>query len=406
MSGAVTDSPLILHGVTVNGGMATVEVRAGRIHRIEPAAADDKTAWLPPGLLMLPLFTDHHVHLDKAFPADRWIGRQAAATLLDQFALEKSLLAPLRAGQLERARTTARAMLACGTRRARVHVDLDPEIGVSHLETMLELRDELAGTLDIELAAFPQQGLLRSGSEKVVAHALAMGAEVVGAVDPFGVDQDADACLDAVFRLATAHGASVDIHLHDSKWLGCSTIERIADRTERFALQGKVAVSHAYCLGEIDESSVRRLAHRLAELAITIVTSVPIDSAMPPVALLTEAGVTVRLGTDHTGIDAWTPFGDPDLLRRGRRLAEKSGWTDDGRMRAAYRYFADGPLDFAAGDAADFQLVSALCPEHALATVPRRQLVLRGGRPVAGMLMEDREVLRGFGTAAQAVTEQ
>jgi len=374
----------MLHGlrrVRVNGTIAAVAIADGSIARILPIDDDGE---IP--LLMLPLFADSHVHLDKGFPTDRWIPRRAAASLLDQFRIEKEQLAPLLDGQLARAEQTLRRMLDCGTGRARVHVDVDPEIGTRHLETMLMLQRDWAKAIDIELVAFPQQGLLRSGSLAVVEDALRLGATLVGAVDPGGVDGDVDACLDAVFRAAEKHGAAIDIHLHDPAELGRRTIGAIADRTEDFGLQGKVTVSHAYCLGEIGVDELRPLAARLATVGIDIVTSVPIDSAMPPAAVLIAEGVQLRLGTDHTGVDAWTPFGEPDLLRIGRRLAEKNRWTDDAGMRATFDHFAARPLVFREGDAADFQLLAASCPEEALARVPERALVVRAGEPVAGFL--------------------
>jgi cytosine/adenosine deaminase-related metal-dependent hydrolase len=377
-----------LRRVRVNGAIAAVAIAHGRIERIvpstEPGASTDRR---DAELMMLPLFADGHVHLDKAFPTDRWIARRAAASLLDQLRIEKEQLRPLLDGQLARAEQTIRRMLDCGTGRARVHVDVDPEIGTRNLETMLLLKRDWAAAIDIELVAFPQQGLLRSGSLAVMTAALRMGATVVGAVDPGGVDGDIDACLDAVFHAAETHGAAIDIHLHDPAELGCRTIAAISDRTRRFGLRGKVTVSHAYCLGEIAEDALRRLAARLAALGIDIVTSAPIDSAMPPVATLTEEGVRVRIGTDHTGVDAWTPFGEPDLLRLGRRLAEKNRWTDDARMLAAFDHFIAGPMIFREGDAADFQLLQASCPQEALARAPERALVVRAGEPVAGVLL-------------------
>jgi cytosine/adenosine deaminase-related metal-dependent hydrolase len=392
---------ITLRGILVNGAVSDVEIDADRIHRILPTARlDEPDSLLPPGLLMLPLFADAHVHLDKALPTDRWISRRTPDSLFEQFALEKALLRPMFDSQLQRARATAARMLACGTGRARVHVDVDPEIGTSHLETMQRLRDELRGQIDLEFVAFPQQGLLRSGSTDIVTAAVRMGATVIGAVDPGGVDQDINGCLDIVFRLAVDHGVEIDIHLHDSDWLGYATISRMADLTERFGLGGRVTISHAYCLGEIDITTLRHLGERLARVGIALTTSVPVDSAMPPVAVLTEEGVSIRLGTDHTGIDAWTPFGDPDLLRRGRLLAEKNRWNDDAHLRHAYRYFTAGPLTFQPGDPADFQLLPALCPEHALATVPSRQLIVRGGRPVAGALADLPSLQQAFATHA------
>ena len=180
----------------------------------------------------------------------------------------------------------------------------------------------------------------------------------MGGVDPAGVDRDIEACLGAIFELSVAHDAEVDIHLHDPGHLGLFTLERIMDYTEQTGKIGKVAVSHAYCLGEISESESLAIAQRLAALDIAIITSVPIDSAMPRVAQLREAGVRVYLGSDHTGLDAWTPFGFTDQLMRGRRMADKYRWNDDERLRSVYPHLGSTAGVFHIGDPADFILLA------------------------------------------------
>ncbi|SFS62502.1 amidohydrolase family protein [Paenibacillus sp. BC26] len=376
-----------LSNIVVNEGIHHIYISQGRIadiipqHQPMPVHAN---SWDARNLLMLPTLEDYHVHLDKQFPADRWIARRRVDTILDQFHLEKELLAPHKAGMKDRAIQTLDQMLASGTTRARVHVDIDPEIGLRHLETIVQVKELYRGLVDIEIAAFPQQGLLRSSSIALLKQALREGATIVGCVDPAGVDRNIEACLDTVFDMSVDYGAGVDIHLHDQSHLGLYTIERIADYTQQTSKQGKVAVSHAYCLGEIDKGASADIAARLAEQNIMIITSVPIDSAMPRADQLTALGVNIKLGTDHTGLDAWTPFGNPDLLARGRRLAEINRWNDDERLRAVYPYLTSAPLEFQIGAQADFMLVQALNPEHAIAAAPEREIVAVQGKVVAG----------------------
>ncbi|SDX50827.1 amidohydrolase family protein [Paenibacillus sp. CF384] len=376
-----------LRNVMVNEGIHHIYIDQGRITDIIPKQDliphFDKS-WNAENLLLLPTLEDYHVHLDKQFPVDRWLSRRRTATILDQFQLEKELLTPHRADLLVRAKQTLDHMLACGTTRARVHVDIDPEIGLRQLETIVQVQELYRGLVDIEIAAFPQQGLLRSSSVPLLKQALREGATIVGCVDPAGVDRQIEACLDAVFEMSVEYGAGVDIHLHDPGHLGLYTIERIIDYTQQTSKQGKVAVSHAYCLGEIDERASEEIAYRLAEQNVMIITSVPIDSTMPRVDQLTALGVNVKLGTDHTGLDAWTPFGSPDLLARGRRLAEKYMWNDDERLRAVYPYLTSVPLKVHIGDQANFMLVQALNAEHAIAAAPQREIVAVQGKAVAG----------------------
>ncbi|KRF44052.1 amidohydrolase family protein [Paenibacillus sp. Soil787] len=378
-----------LSNVQVNGGLHDIYLDQGVIAQIVPQASDrERMTWDAQGMLMLPTFKDYHVHLDKAFPDREWVSRRKVDSLFKQFQMEKDLLAPMKSGQKERARAILQQMLAFGTTRLRVHADIDPEIGLTHLEMVQGLKEEFKGTLDIEIVAFPQQGLIRSQSVSLIKQALQEGASIVGGVDPAGVDRDIEACLSAIFELSVAHDAEVDIHLHDPGHLGLFTLERIMDYTEQSGKNGKVTISHAYCLGQVSEAESLAIAERLAMLDIAIVTSVPIDSAMPRVTLLTSQGVRVYFGSDHTGLDAWTPFGFTDQLARGRRMADMNRWNDDERLRSVYPYLGSTAAAFQIGDTADFILLDAINAEHAVAAAPPREIVSVRGVPVAGKQLQ------------------
>lgn len=116
--------------------------------------------------------------------------------------------------------------------RQSAHVDVDPQIGLSHLEEILEVREMYQGRIDMEIVAFPQQGLLRSDSVSVMRQALRAGADYVGGVDPAGLDRRVDASLETMFELATEFSAGIDLHLHDPSHLGIYTISRFAELTE------------------------------------------------------------------------------------------------------------------------------------------------------------------------------
>lgn len=381
----------LIQQVNMNGRICTLAIARGCITEVGttdlvPGPGD--SVWNANGLLLLPAFRDAHVHLDKAFPSERWISRAPVSSLFEQFQLEKELLAGCKDQRKELAIRTLEAMLASGTTEARVHVDIDPDLGLSHLELMLQLKEEYASRMAIELVAFPQQGLLRSQSVPYIKEALRMGADLVGGVDPAGVDRHIDRSLETIFELATEFDKRIDLHLHDPGHLAVYTIEKMLDYSMDANMHGKVTVSHAYGLGEVDSGLVAELGSRMAGEAMDLVTSAPFDTAMPPVPLLARQGVKVSLATDHTGLDAWTPYGHPDILRRGRLLAEKYIWNDDVRMASVFEWMSRGSLELEAGDTADFVLVRALNAPHALAALPRRQLVCKAGLPVAGSLWQ------------------
>ena len=100
--------------------------------------------------------------------------------------------------------------------------------------------------------AFPQSGLLlRPGTLELLETALRNGADIVGGLDPSGIDRDPKGHLDAVFGLCQRHGKPLDIHLHEPGELGAFAMELIIERTLALGMQGKVVVSHAFCLGDV-----------------------------------------------------------------------------------------------------------------------------------------------------------
>ncbi|MDQ6418078.1 amidohydrolase family protein [Paenibacillus sp. LHD-117] len=387
---------LILRNVRMNGELhdLTIDEDAG----IMTAIGQTNEKALPTarirtedacGLHYMPAMTDKHIHLDKHFLGEPWKPLQPFVTLPGQLAFEKAMLTSLPTNALERARRMLLLLLSQGTTSIRTHVDIDPVIGLAHLEGLLQAKSEFAGRMDIEIVAFPQQGLLRSGSIPILKEAMRAGADYVGGVDPAGLDQRVDASLEAMFEVATEFGAGVDMHLHDPGHLGLYTIGRFADLAEEAGLAGRAAVSHAYCLGQINEAKQDRIADKLRASGVAIITSVPIDRPMPPVGRLLDASVDVFVGCDNI-LDAWSPFGNGDLLARGSRLAEKEGWIVDEDLLRVAPLIGAAALTPKPGDAASFLLVPAMNPMHAIASAPPREAVYTRGRLVGGRWHEDR----------------
>ncbi|MGO4274571.1 hypothetical protein AB4Z22_32845, partial [Paenibacillus sp. TAF58] len=107
-----------LRNVHVNGGLHDIYLDQGVIAQIVPGSSDwEKITWDAQGMLMLPTFKDYHVHLDKAFPDREWVSRGKVGSLFEQFQMKKDLLAPMKSGQMERARTILHQMLDFGTTR-------------------------------------------------------------------------------------------------------------------------------------------------------------------------------------------------------------------------------------------------------------------------------------------------
>ena len=138
-----------------------------------------------------------------------------------------------------------------------------------------------------------------------------------------------------MFGVAGKHGVDVDIHLHDMGTLGVFEIEQIAARTRALGMEGHVAVSHAYGLGDISTDHLKKIADILARSGVAIMTNAPGARAFPPILALRNAGVTVFSGNDNIR-DFWWPYGDGDMLRRATTLGYRSGFNIDEELRVAF----------------------------------------------------------------------
>ncbi|WP_026182571.1 amidohydrolase family protein [Leeia oryzae] len=350
-------------------------------------------------ILTLP-FVESHIHLDKTLWGLPWLPHSAGPNLQSRIDNEKRILLGLTTPVSMRAASLLEHCIAKGSLTFRCHVDIDPLLGMQHVEDMLAVRDKYQDWAHIQYVAFPQRGLIiQPGVAEMMAEALAKGLDVVGGLDPCGIDRDPIAHLTSIFELAASADTGVDIHLHDAGELGLWEIERIADFTERYQRQGRVMISHAFCLGTRHWTALQALADRLAALQISIMTTAPADIEAPPFALLTAAGVNVCLGSD--GIrDAWSPFGNGDMLERAAFLAMRFDARKDEDLQAAFtaatRHGAKalGLSDpgLQVGSPADFLLMPGETLAEVVATRPATRTVIKAGRVIAkgGQLLHSR----------------
>lgn len=392
---------LLLRNVRPMGGAATdILLRGGRIHALGPglAAPDGVPAEDGHGLLLLPGFVEGHTHLDKTtFHLPDWLVNEVGPRIEDKIDTEREWRARTGHDAGAASLAMARAFLAAGTTRIRSHVDVDTSGGTKHVEGVLATREAMRGLQEIQVVAFPQSGILgRQGTEALLDAALAMGADIVGGLDPCAIERDPVRHLDIVFGLAEKHGKPVDIHLHEPGTMGAFSLDLILQRTRALGMEGRVVVSHAFCLGDIAERDRDALLARIAELRVAIATTAPASRPVPLVAACRAAGVTIFGGND--GIrDTWTPYGSPDMLERAMLIGLRNNFRRDEEVALAFDCvsaagargcgFADHGL--APGARADLVLVDARSLAEAVVARPPRRLVVSGGRVVArdGALM-------------------
>jgi cytosine/adenosine deaminase-related metal-dependent hydrolase len=342
------------------------------------------------GMLLLPGLVEAHTHLDKTFWGMGWHGHTAGPSLIDKIENERRVRRETGIDPERQPGRLALQMLKMGTTHIRSHVDVDTEVGLAGIEGVMAARERLKAVLDVEIVAFPQSGLLiRPGTFELLDRALDLGAEVVGGLDPCAIDRDPKGHVDAVFGLAEKHGRPVDIHLHEPGEMGAFSLELIIERTRALGMQGKVTVSHAFCLGMPDSARVDGLIADLAKERIAIMTTAPASSPVPPVGKCLAAGVVVSGGSDGVH-DSWTPYGNGDMLERAMLIGLRNGFRRDEDIELALdvcTYGGARTLDLenyglSVGCAADLLLVPGETVAEAVISRPADRTVVKRGRIV------------------------
>ena len=385
-------SDLVIRNVRVEGThpAGDIVIRDGRITSIGTAAPSDWDGAIVEGNghLALPGFVDGHAHLDKTSWGMPWRPHSAApglAGLIENERTSRRTLPPV----ATRAAALLEEYSANGTTVIRTHVDVDVDAGLTSIEGVLEAASLFADRIDIQIVAFPQSGLMVApGTADLLDAAIRAGASVVGGIDPAGFDGDAVAHLDCIFGIADRHGCGVDVHLHDRGSLGRWELGLVIERTRALGLQGKVTVSHAFCLCDGDPA-VAPLIEQLGEHRIGLATVAPGNVDPLPLDLIDEYGVAICLGQDGVR-DLWSPWGDADMLARAGLMAWRAGNRSDSDIArcvdiatsrgAAAIGIPDHVLE--PGGIGDVVLVDAANSAEAAVARPPRSLVVRRGVPI------------------------
>jgi cytosine deaminase len=236
---------MIRNATLPDGSRHDIEIKDGRIAALRPPTDSE------PGVFLLPPLVDGHIHLDKTLLGLPWMPNQAVGNAVaDRIEAERKVRANRTVSETETGANLVKQVVASGTLHMRSHVDIDNQLGLRNLHAILAVRERFRDLVTIQIVAFPQSGVIRSpGTAALLDAAVAEGADVVGGLDPLGIDRDLDGHLDAIFAVAEKRGAGVDIHLHDGGEGGLLQMNAIAQRTRATGLGEKVAISHAFALG-------------------------------------------------------------------------------------------------------------------------------------------------------------
>ncbi len=332
--------PTVLRQVRPWGGdVSDVTLTDGQIESVVPhdpaVRREAATVVEGRGRLLLPSFSDVHVHLDSTrlgLPFREHTGSPGVWAMMMN---DRKNWRNAEASITERTHTTLRMMIERGTTRVRGFAQVDLDCGLERFEAVQAARETYRDQADVKIIAFPQAGLLlEDGTAALMEEALRNGADVMGGIDPCTLDRDPVRHLDIVFSLAEKYQVPIDIHLHEPGELGHFSAELIAERTRALGMQGQVTISHGYPLWGVSEAHTRRLIETWAELDISTATIAPGGRFQLPLAELAAAGVRVGLGEDGQR-DYWSPYGNADMLDRTWQLSFVSGFRPDALIEHA-----------------------------------------------------------------------
>ena len=356
------------------------------------------------GQLLSPPFVDAHFHMDASL--SHGLPRiNQSGTLLEGIALWGELKPQLTQDALvERALQYGDWAVAKGLLAIRTHVDVCDDRLLA-VEALLHVKQRVAPYLDLQLVAFPQDGLLRSPTALAnLKRALDMGVDVVGGIPHFERTMAEGAeSVRLLCELAAARGLPVDMHCDETDDPLSRHVETLAFHTHRLGLHGRVTGSHLTSMHSMDNYYVSKLlplmheaqVHAVANPLINITLqgrhdTYPKRRGMTRVPELMAAGINVAFGHDCV-MDPWYSLGSADMLEVAHMGLHVAQMTSPAQMGACYQAVtvnAAAVMGLAGygiqvGRPADCVLLQARDPVEAIRLRANRLLVLRRGQVIA-----------------------
>jgi cytosine/creatinine deaminase len=375
-----------------------IGIEDGRIAAIAPRLAAEAPSFDAKGRLACPGLIETHIHLDKSRIIDRCTPqeRRALSPVLGVAPLKKSMT-------LEDVRTrAARTLEECilhGTTRMRTQVEVDPGIGMRGFDAVTSLIEDYKWAIDIEVCAFPQEGLTNyPGTDELLVEALERGTKVIGGAPRY--DTDGAAQIRRIFDLAREFDADIDLHLDVGHTPEGMHIHLVRELTEKYKRGGRVVVGHMAKLSLLPPDEVAKLARRLADAGISVTVLPATDlflmgrdqdhgvrRGVADANLLLDHGVNCSLSSNNI-LNPATPYGDCSLIRMANLYANILQLDRPAQLRECFNMLTERSArllnfqdyGFAPGRPADVVILDAQSPEQAIAEICRPLAVFKKGR--------------------------
>ena len=357
------------------------------------------------GNLTTPSLIDPHIHLDKVNILDVvrpnetgtlkeaieiiWAKKQ---TYTDEDILTRSEDVVLRA-------------LKNGTLNIRTHVDVDTIGGLKPLQGILKLKEKYRGLVDIQIVAFPQEGIIKDpGCEDLLYQAMELGADVIGGMPANeATPDDSRAHVKIIFDIAEKYDCDVDMHVDETDDPFYRTLEMVADETIRRGWYSRVTAGHTCALAAYDDHYAGYVIQKLRQAKIHMITNPvtnlmlqgrndkqPIRRGITRVKELLEAGLLVSFGQDCVS-DTFYPLGSADMLQVANVTAHAAQMSLPDEIKKVYDMITGdaaaviGLEDYGlkVGNKADLIVLDVATERDAIRLAPARLFVIKNGRIVA-----------------------
>lgn len=216
---------------------------------------------------------------------------------------------------IENVRKAVRLAIRFGNTHIRAFADTDTKARLEGVKALIRAREEFKGKVDIQVVAFPQDGVVRDpGAEDYVEEALKLGADVVGGIPWIEyTDADAQEHIDRMFALAKKYNKPISMLIDDAGDPTLRTLEMLAVKTIKEGWEGRVTAQHARAMALYPEPYYRKIEYLLKRAQIGVVSDPQTGPLYARVKSLYKAGVRIALGQDDIA-DAYYPFGRNNML--------------------------------------------------------------------------------------------
>jgi len=362
------------------------------------------------GRMAVPGFVEPHIHLDKALISER-AAVNISGTLTEAIEILWEIKRNYTVDEIaDRASRVLAQALANGISRLRTHVDIDPIGGTRPAEGLIRARDRFRDLMDIQIVAFPQEGIVQSpGTEALMRQVMKLGVDVVGGM-PFNEKspQDSRRHIEIAFQIAREFDADIDMHVDETDDPMARTLEVLAELTIKNGWQGRVTAGHTCALASYPRNYADHVIERLREANINMIANpatnlmlqgrlddYPKRRGVTQVKELLAAGVNVACGQDCVH-DTFYPFGQNDPLEIAFLLCHASQMSQPPEILTVMDMVTNNGAralrvpDFrvAIGNIADLVVLDARDPREAFATRMPRRWVIRKGKLIAETKLE------------------